>query len=59
MLPFSVLLANVDLEVPNKHTGVYIRHKAHLPIAGEEMHSTSAFLSTIILSHVIHYGAFN
>ena len=29
MLPLSVLHANDDLEVPDKHAGVYIIHETH------------------------------
>ena len=53
MLPLSMFRANDNLVAIDKHAVVYITHKTHP--AGEKIHS--AFLPTITLSHVIHYGA--
>ena len=43
MLPLSMLCANDDLEAPDKHTGVYIKHRTHP--AGEKSTVLSCPLS--------------
>ena len=54
MLPLSVFSGNDNLEVPDKHTGVYITHKTHLVGQKSIVHSCPVSHS----GHMSHNSAF-